>query len=94
MQKKTDDYLLNIYADITKKDLKKVLLEMNGKEFSYFKNKLSDALISVICPVGKKIKEWMDDTTQLETNLKKGSEKASKKAEENIKKIREIVGLL
>ena len=86
--------LLNIYSDITKKTLKKVLEEMNGKEFSYFKNKLSDVLIETICPVGKKIKELMSDKMYLETILKKGSEKASKNAEENLKKIREIVGLL
>jgi len=86
--------LLNIYSDITKNSLKKVLEEMHGKEFSYFKDKLSDVLIETICPVGKKIKELMDDRTYLEALLKKGQEKASKKAEENLKKIREIVGLL
>jgi len=86
--------LLNIYSDITKKTLKKVLEEMHGKEFSYFKNKLSDVLIETICPVGKKIKELMNDKMYLETILKKGGEKASKNAEENLKKIREIVGLL
>ena len=86
--------LLNIYSDITKKTLKKVLEEMHGKEFSYFKNKLSDVLIETICPVGKKIKELMNDKMYLETILKEGGEKASKNAEENLKKIREIVGLL
>ena len=36
----------------------------------------------------------MSDKLYLEAILKKGSEKASKNAEENLKKIREIVGLL
>tara|TARA_B100001996_G_scaffold73617_1_gene54266 strand:+ start:37 stop:1044 length:1008 start_codon:yes stop_codon:yes gene_type:complete len=86
--------LLTIYSDLTNNSLEKTLKEMNGKEFSYFKQKLSDVLIEIICPVGKKIKELMSDKLYLETILKKGSEKASKNAEENLKKIREIVGLL
>ena len=30
---------------------------MAGKDFSKFKNELSEALIATICPIGKKIKE-------------------------------------
>ena len=86
--------LLTIYSDLTNNSLEKTLKEMNGKEFSYFKQKLSDVLIEIICPVGKKIRELMNDRTFLEALLKKGQEKASKKAEENLKKKREIVGLL
>ncbi len=86
--------LLNIYSDVTKSSLKKVLEEMQGKEFSYLKNRLSDVLIETVCPVGKKIKQLRSDKRHLEDILKKGKEKASKKAEENLKKIREIVGLL
>ena len=86
--------LLNIYSDITKNPLKKVLEEMEGKEFSHLKNELSDVLVETICPVGKKIKQLKDDKGYLEDILKKGKEKALKKAEENLKKIREIVGLL
>ena len=68
--------------------------EMEGKEFSLLKDKLSDCLVATICPVGKKIKELIDDKRYLEQVLNKGREKALKKAEENLKKIREIVGLL
>jgi len=86
--------LLNIYADLTKISMKDALAEMEGKEFSFLKEKLSESLIETICPIGKKIKEFMNDKGYLEEVLKKGREKASKKAEENLKKIREIVGLL
>ncbi len=68
--------------------------EMEGKEFSHLKNELSDVLVETICPVGKKIQQLKDDKGYLEDILKKGKEKALKKAEENLKKIREIVGLL
>jgi len=86
--------LLNIYGDITSKPLIDVLNEMSGKEFSYIKKKLSDALVEVICPIGKKINQLMNDKAHLLEVLKKGSQKASIKSEENLKKIRDIVGLL
>ena len=47
--------LLNIYSEISKINLEKVLKEMSGKEYSFVKNKLADLLVSEICPVGKKI---------------------------------------
>ena len=86
--------LLNIYAEISKVDLEKVLKEMGGKEYSFVKNKLGDLLVSEICPIGKEIKKLMDDKSHLLQILKKGSEKARIKAEENLKNIREKVGLI
>ena len=53
--------LLNIYGDITNKSLIDVLKEMSGKEFSYVKTKLSEALIETICPIGKRISQLMED---------------------------------
>ena len=60
----------------------------------HLKNKLGEALVDSICPVGKKIRKLMDDKGHLLEVLKKGKEKATIKSEENLKKIREIVGLL
>ena len=86
--------LLNIYSEISKINLEKVLKEMAGKEYSYIKTKLTDLLVSEICPVGKEITKLMNDETYLLKILKKGSEKASIKSEENLKNIREKVGLI
>ncbi len=86
--------LLNIYADVSEKKVESVLNEMAGKDFSFLKSKLSDVLIEKVLPIGKSIKELMNDSEFLEKILKKGTEKANIKAEENLKKIREIVGLL
>ena len=86
--------LLNIYSDITNSNLQKVLLDMKGKEFSYVKNQLADALVAIICPIGKKIRELMADKGHLEKVLNKGKEKAKIKSEENLKKVREIIGLI
>jgi tryptophanyl-tRNA synthetase len=67
---------------------------MAGKEYSQLKNKLADILVSEICPLGKEITRLMKDKSYLLEILKKGSEKANIKAEENLKNIRDKVGLI
>ena len=86
--------LLNIYSEISKINLEKVLKEMAGKEYSYIKGKLADLLVSEISPIGKEIIKLMNDKAYLVKILKKGTEKASIKAEENLKNIRDKVGLI
>ncbi len=86
--------LINIYSEISKISLEKVLNEMSGKEYSYLKTKLADVLISELTPVGKEIQKLLGDKSHLEQTLKKGKEKANIIAEENLKNIREKVGLI
>ena len=86
--------LLNIYAEVSKKKLEIVLNEVSGKEYSFLKTKLSEILISEIAPIGKEIKKLLNDKTHLKQILKKGKEKANNIAEENLKNIREKVGLI
>ncbi len=95
LEKKPEAFnLLNIYSEVSKTKLEKVLKEMSGKEYSFVKNKLAELLVSEVCPVGKKINKLMKDKAYLLEILKKGSEKAKIIAEENIKNIREKVGLI
>ena len=86
--------LLTIYSDLLKINMEKVLNEMAGKEYSFLKKKLAEILIGEITPVGKEIQKLMDDKQHLKGILKKGSEKANIIAEENLKNIRDIVGLI
>jgi tryptophanyl-tRNA synthetase len=86
--------LLTIYAELTKNNLEKTLKDMAGKEYSFLKTKLSDILISEITPVSKEIIRLLKDKSHLKEVLKKGSEKANIKAEENLKNIRDKVGLI
>ena len=95
LEKKPEAFnLLNIYSELSNTDLDKLINEMSGKEYSVVKNDLADLLISQICPVGKEIEKLMEDETYLLKILKNGAEKAQLKAEENLKKIREKVGLI
>ena len=86
--------LLNIYSELTKTNLESVLNDMAGKEYSFLKIKLAEILIGEITPVGKEIQKLLEDKTHLKGILKKGSEKAGIIAEENLKNIRDIVGLI
>ena len=86
--------LINIYSEISKTSLEKVLNEMSGKEYSFLKTKLTELLISEITPVGKEITKLLGDKSHLLKILRKGREKANIIAEENLKNIREKVGLI
>ena len=86
--------LLNIYSSITNSTLEKTLKEMEGKDFSQFKKKLTDVLIATICPIGKKIKQLNKDKVQLVSILREGSVKAKTIASKNLKEIKEIVGFI
>tara|TARA_Y100001935_G_scaffold240465_1_gene228994 strand:- start:303 stop:1307 length:1005 start_codon:yes stop_codon:yes gene_type:complete len=86
--------LINIYSEISRNSLDKVLIEMSGKEYSYLKTKLAEVLVETITPVGKEIKKLLGDRSHLEQILRKGRQKANIIAEENLKNIREKVGLI
>mgnify|MGYP006139808403 FL=1 len=86
--------LINIYSDLSEMSLEQVLNEVNGKDYSFLKKKLSEALIEVICPIGKKIKSLLEDKRYLEKILKEGTEKARDIAVYNLKEIRNVIGFL
>ena len=95
LEKKPEAFnLVNIYSDLTNNSMEQALNELSGKEYSYLKNKLSEALVEVICPVGKKIRKLLDDKSFLEEILKEGTEKAAIIAEHNLKEIRNAVGFI
>ncbi len=86
--------LINIYSFITDKTIEKTLESMAGKDFSKFKNELSDVLVATICPIGKRIKELKNDNKYLLEILQEGTNKANAIAKKNIDKIKEIVGFI
>ena len=72
---------------------------INAKE-EYISNhkqtdpELADVIISIICPIGKKIDTLKKDKAYLSKVLKDGNDKARLIAEKNMKEVREIVGFL
>jgi tryptophanyl-tRNA synthetase len=84
--------LLGIYSSLKNQKLENSVNEFGGKQFSEFKEKLSEVLIEKIEPISKKIKRLLEDTKYLDGILLKGSEKADKIASKKIKEIKELVG--
>jgi len=84
--------LLGIYSSLKNQNLENSISEFNGKNFSEFKEKLSDVLTEKIEPISKEIKKLLNDEKYLDTILLEGSIKAGKIASKKIKKIKELVG--
>ena len=95
LEKKPEAFnLISIYSDLINISIEQSLNELKGKEYSHLKNKLSEILVEVICPVGKRIRELLEDKGYLEKVLKEGTEKARNLAEYNLKEIRNVIGFL
>ena len=63
-------------------------------DYSFLKKNLAEILINEIRPVGTEIQKLLDNKDYLKNTLKEGSKKANIIAEENLKNIRDIVGLI
>ena len=84
--------LLGIYASTTNSTLDKVVENFAGKNFSEFKEKLSEVLVDEIEPISVEIKKLLNDQSYLDNILSDGADRANVIASKKIKKIKEIVG--
>ena len=84
--------LIGIYSILTDTKLEKSINEFSGKNFSEFKEKLSQVLVEKISPISKEISKLLAEESFLDSILLEGSEKANKIASKKMKKIHEIVG--
>ena len=84
--------LLGIYSSLKNQNLEKSIIEFKGKNFSEFKEKLSDTLIETIDPISKEIKKLLNDENYLDKILLEGSDKANEIASKKIKEIKDLVG--
>jgi tryptophanyl-tRNA synthetase len=85
--------LLGIYSSLSNQDLEQSKNEFSGKNFSEFKEKLSDLLVEKINPISKEIKRLLNDTKYLDNILLEGSQKADRIASVKIKEIKKIIGI-
>ena len=84
--------LLGIYSSLKNQKIENSISDFNGKQFSEFKKKLSEALIETIEPISKEVKKLLNDEKYLDEILLKGSEKANIIATKKIKEIKKLVG--
>ena len=84
--------LLGIYSSLKTQSLEKSINEFSGKNFSEFKEKLSEIVVEKIQPISDEIKKLLDDPRYLDDILLDGSNKADKIASKKIKEIKKLVG--
>ena len=84
--------LIGIYSSLTGLTLEKSINEFSERNFSEFKEKLSQVLVEKISPISKEISKLLAEESFLDSILFEGSEKANKIASKKMKKIHEIVG--
>ena len=84
--------LIGIYSSLTDLNCDKIIKEFSGKNFSDFKESLSQVLVDKIIPISVEIKKLLQDRNYLDEILLDGSKKADKIASQKMKKIHEIIG--
>ena len=84
--------LLGIYSSLNDSTLETSINKFAGKNFSDFKDNLSELSVNKILPISEEIKKLLKDPIYLDSILLDGVEKANKIASEKIKNIKEIVG--
>ncbi len=84
--------LIGIYSSLNNSTLENSIREFSGKNFSEFKENLSEILIDKIIPISNGIKKLLEDKSYLDKILEDGCEKASKIASKKVKKIHDIIG--
>ena len=84
--------LMSIYSSIIDVNLDDTINKFSGKNFSEFKENLSEVLIDEINPISNEIKKLLKEKSFLDQILDVGRQKADKIASEKVKKIQEIMG--
>ena len=84
--------LIGIYSSLSGLSLEKIINQFSGKNFSEFKENLSQVMVDKITPISNEIKKLLVDEDYLDKILIEGSKKASDLASKKIKKIHEIIG--
>ncbi len=84
--------LIGIYSSLNGLTLDNSIKEFSGKNFSEFKEKLSQVLIDKISPISKEIKKLLSEKNYIDQILDEGCQKANEIASKKLKKIHEIVG--
>ena len=84
--------LLDGWNHLWNVSLDKTVKEFEGKNFSNFKENLSQVLVEKINPISKEIKKLIDNKEFLDKILLDGHKKANDIAAKKVKKMQEIIG--
>ena len=84
--------LIGIYSSIANVTLENSIQKFSGKNFSEFKENLSQILIDNLSPISNEIKKLLKEKSYLDKILEDGCRKADNIASKKIQKIHDIIG--
>jgi tryptophanyl-tRNA synthetase len=84
--------LIGIYSSLAGLTFEQVIDNFSGKNFSLFKDNLSQVIVSKIQPISEEIKKLLNEKSYLDKILSEGHEKANEIASKKMRKIHEIIG--
>ncbi len=84
--------LLEIFSCLSGNSIEKSKKQFCGKNFSEFKEELSNLLVEKIEPISNEIKKLLDDKKNLDNILLEGSQKANEYGEKKIIEMKKIIG--
>ncbi len=84
--------LLGIYSSLSNQTLEKSIIEFRGRNFSEFKEKLSELVVEKILPISNEINKLRKDNDYIDNVLKEGGEKANVIASKKIEELKKIIG--
>ena len=84
--------LLEIYSSLSEKKIEDTINQFDGRNFSEFKEKLSDIMVEKISPISLEINKLLNDKKYLDKILIEGIEKADKIANKKILEMKKIIG--
>jgi len=84
--------LLEIYSSLKNQNIDISINEFSGKNFSSFKDILSEVLVEKISPISKEINKLLKNKDYIDKVLEDGSKKADKYASNKVKEMKRIIG--
>ena len=84
--------LIGMYSSLNNSSLEETIKNFSGKNFSDFKNSLSQLMVDKIDPISLEIRKLLNDSDYLDQILSEGIKKAQEIASQKVKKIHEIIG--
>jgi len=86
--------LIAIYAALGDREPAEVLREFGGREFSLFKNVLTDLAVATLGQIGAEMKRLLADPAEIDAVLADGARRARAIAQPIMAEVEEVVGFL
>jgi tryptophanyl-tRNA synthetase len=86
--------LVGIYAALSDKSIEQVLAEVGGKQFSEFKQMLSELCVEVLGPIGNEMKRLVAEPQHIDAILRDGADRAREMTHPTLEEVMDIVGFV